>query len=177
MPNSVAQANVTSHPPKSAVLVVLPVRKGRTASTVAAVKVASRSVARLGVIIPRHPSVAEARAYTAPKATIACRVVDAVQLVRSDVGIASATILRKQTAALGLELFGLVRRARSVAQTDLARILRQRNVARMGRVKKEQLVARMNVVDRMATVHPTDTVKHALLLQELSRRPTQLPKL
>ncbi|CEI59954.1 unnamed protein product [Fusarium venenatum] len=159
MPNNAAQANATSHHPKSAVAAVLPVKKGRTASTVAAAKAVNRNAAPLDVMIPRPQSVVGARVYTVPKATIACPVVDAVQLVRSGVGIANVTIPRKQTAALGLALSGLAKRAKSVAQMDPARILQRRNAARTEHVKREQLVARMNAVDPMATVHPTDTVK------------------
>ncbi|KAM0418541.1 hypothetical protein ACHAPD_004901 [Fusarium lateritium] len=158
MPNNAAQANATSHHPKSAVAAVLPVKKGRTASTVAAAKAVNRNAAPLDVMIPRPQSVVGARVYTVPKATIACPVVDAVQLVRSGVGIANVTIPRKQTAALGLALSGLAKRAKSVAQMDPARILQRRNAARTEHVKREQLVARMNAVDPMATVHPTDTV-------------------
>ncbi|KAH6991563.1 hypothetical protein EDB82DRAFT_544509 [Fusarium venenatum] len=157
MPNNAAQANATSHHPKSAVAAVLPVKKGRTASTVAAAKAVNRNAAPLDVMIPRPQSVVGARVYTVPKATIACPVVDAVQLVRSGVGIANVTIPRKQTAALGLALSGLAKRAKSVAQMDPARILQRRNAARTEHVKREQLVARMNAVDPMATVHPTDT--------------------
>ncbi|KAM0229993.1 hypothetical protein ACHAPO_009545 [Fusarium lateritium] len=157
MPNNAAQANATSHHPKSAVAAVLPAKKGRTASTVAAVKAANRNAVLLDVMIPRPQSVVGARVYTAPKATIACPVVDAVQLVRSGVGIANVTILRKQTAALGLVLSGVAKRAKSVAQMDPARILQRRNVARTEHVKREQPVARMNVVDPVATAHPMVT--------------------
>ncbi|GKU09590.1 unnamed protein product [Fusarium langsethiae] len=162
MPNNVAQANATTHPPKSAAAAVSPVRKGRTALMVAAAKAVNQNAVPLDVITPRLQSVVKARVYTVPKATIACPAVDAVQLVRSGVGIA---------------LFGLVKRAKSVAQMDIAQTLQQRNAARMEPVKKGQLVAKMNAVGQVATVHLTATVKHVLLLQEVSRRPTQLPEL
>ncbi|EYB25060.1 hypothetical protein FG05_07997 [Fusarium graminearum] len=153
MLNNAAQANATIHPPKSAAAAVSLARKGRIALTVAAVKAVNRNAVLLDATIPRPQSVVEVRAYTARKATIACPVADAVQLVRSVVETASATIPREQTVALDRALSGLVKRARSVAQMDFARALLQRNAVRTGRVKREQLVAKMNAVGQMATVH------------------------
>ncbi|CAF3560808.1 unnamed protein product [Fusarium graminearum] len=132
MLNNAAQANATIHPPKSAAAAVSLARKGRIALTVAAVKAVNRNAVLLDATIPRPQSVVEVRAYTARKATIACPVADAVQLVRSVVETASATIPREQTVALDRALSGLVKRARSVAQMDFARALLQRNAVRTG---------------------------------------------
>ncbi|EKJ77505.1 hypothetical protein FPSE_02378 [Fusarium pseudograminearum CS3096] len=153
IPNNAAQANATIHPPKSAAAAVSPARKVRTALTVAAAKAVNRNVVLLDATIPRPQSVVGVRAYTVRRATIACPVADAVQLVRSAVETASATIPREQTVALDLVLSGLVKRARSVARMDFARALLQRNAVRTGHVRREQLVAKMNAVGQMATVH------------------------
>jgi hypothetical protein len=144
---------------------------------VAAAKAASPNAVPLAATTPKLQFAVVVQASTAQKATIACLAVGVVQRVRNVVEIANATILRRQTVAQGLALFGLVKRARNAVRMDTAPIHQRKSAARMGLVRMERLVARTSVAERMAIVHLTVTARHALLRLEASHQRIQLQEL